>query len=171
MKRLVELFQVGIFVLAAAGVLWAGKSGSSNSLVGAWKLNVGDSSFSSGAGPKSGTRTVEARGEGVSISYEYVESDGSSIKYGFTASFDGKDNPITGSGTSSWREDRLGGAETIALRSTGSNTFGGALKKAGNVVMTSRTVVSKDGKVTTVTTNGVDAKGQPTKNMSVWEKQ
>jgi hypothetical protein len=45
------------------------------------------------------------------------------------------------------------------------------LKKSGNVVMTTRALVSKDGKVTTVTASGADAKGQPTKNVSVWEKQ
>jgi hypothetical protein len=169
MKPLVELSHVGIFVIAVTGVLFA--TDLSTSAVGTWKLNVAESKYSSGSAPKSGTRTFEERADGVSVSYEYVEPDGSIIKYGFTANFDGKDYPITGSGTSSWREDMVGGAETIALRRSGSNIYAGALKKSGNVVMTTRTVVSKDGKVTTVTASGADAKGQPTKNVSVWEKQ
>ncbi len=169
MKPLVELSHVGIFVIAITGVLFA--TDLSTSAVGTWKLNVAESKYGSGSVPKSGTRTFEERPDGVSVSYEYVEPDGSTIKYGFTASFDGKDYPITGSGTSSWREDMVGGAETIALRRAGSSIYAGALKKSGNVVMTTRTVVSKDGKVTTLTASGVDAKGQPTKNVIVWEKQ
>jgi hypothetical protein len=169
MKRLVELSQIGLFFVVAAGLLLARVD---NSVVGTWKLNVADSKYSSGSAPKSATRTVEEHENGLTVSYEYVEADGSIIKYGYTASFDdGKDYSITGSGASNWREDMLSGAETIALRRSGSNVYAGALKKSANVVMTTRTVVSKDGKVTTVTANGVDAKGQPTKRVSVWDKQ
>jgi len=65
----------------------------------------------------------------------------------------------------------MSGAETIALRRENSRTFGAALKKSGNVVMTMKTVVSKDGKIMTITANGADAKGQPTTFLSVWDKQ
>jgi hypothetical protein len=167
-KRLVELFRVGLFVLAVAGLVLASQKNSA--VVGTWKLNVAESNYSSGSAPKSGIRTVEEHENGLAVSYEYVEADGSTIKYGYAATFDGKDYPISGSGTN-WREEMLGGAETIALRPSGANVYAGMLKKSGNVVMTTRTVVSKDGKVTTVTANGADAKGQPTKRVSVWEKQ
>jgi hypothetical protein len=167
MKRLVELFQVVLLIVAVAGLLQAGEG---IPAVGTWKLNVAESKYSNGALPKSATRTVEANGDGVKVSYEYVESDGSVIKYGYTANFDEQDSPISGSGAN-WREQKVGGADTIALRRLGSSAYGGALKKSGNVVMTTRTVVSKGGKVTTVTANGGDAKGQPTKNVSVWDKQ
>jgi len=167
MRRLVELFQIGLFV-AAAGLLLA--SSQRNSVVGTWKLNVEQSKYSSGAPPKSATRTVEEHENGIAVSYEYVESDGSTVKYGYAASFDGKDYPISGSGTN-WREAMVGGAETISLRPSGSNAYAAVLKRTSNVVMTARVVVSKDGKVTTVTSNGADAKGQPTKTVSVWDKQ
>jgi hypothetical protein len=168
MKRLVELFPVGLSVMVVVGLLW-GTQGSS--AVGTWKLDLAESKYGSVSPPKSGTRTVEARPDGVSVSYEFVESDGSVIKYSYDANFDQKDCPITGSGGPNWREDMLGGAETIALRSFGPNVYAAALKKSGNVVMTTRTVISKGGKVTTVITNGADAKGQPTKNVLVWDKQ
>jgi len=167
-KRPVELCRVGVFVLVVAGVVLASQDNSA--VVGKWKLNVDESKYSTGSAPKSATRTVEEHPNGIAVSYEYVESDGSTIKYGYAATFDGKDYPISGSGTN-WREEMIGGAETISLRPSGSNVYAGALKKSGNVVMTTRTVVSKDGKVTTVTANGADAKGQPTKRVSVWEKQ
>jgi len=167
MKRLVKLFQTGSAVLAVASLLLAAQT---NSMVGTWKLNVADSKFSSAAPPKSATRTVEAQTDGLSVSYEFVASEGSITKYSYTANFDAKDYPISGSGTN-WREDMVGGAESIALRRAGSNAYAGALKKSGNVVMTTKTVLSKDGKVTTITRNGVDAKGQPTKEVSIWDKQ
>jgi hypothetical protein len=168
MKCLKELFQAGFCLIAVAGLLLAEQG---NSTVGTWKLNVAESQYGSGSAPKSATRTVEAHPDGMGVSYEFVESDGSVIKYAYTANFDGKDAPITGSGASNWREDVVAGAETIALRRSGSNIYAGAMKKSGSVVMTTRTVVSRDGKVTTETANGVDAKGQPTKNVSVWDKQ
>ena len=110
MKRLVKLFQTGSAVLAVASLLLAAQT---NSMVGTWKLNVADSKFSSAAPPKSATRTVEAQTDGLSVSYEFVASDGSITKYSYTANFDAKDYPISGSGTN-WREDMVGGAESIA---------------------------------------------------------
>ena len=54
---------------------------------------------------------------------------------------------------------------------TAFGSFTEALKKSGGVVMTTRTVVSKKGAVTIITANGADAKGQPTKDVLVWDKQ
>jgi len=167
MKRLVELFQI-LLLIAAASVLLARQD--VNPAVGTWKLNVAESKFDSTAAPKSATRTVEEHGDGMTVSYDLVTADGGTVKWGFTAGFDDKDSPITGSGTG-WRENWVGGADTIALRRLNSSTIAAALKKGGSVVMTSRVVVSKSGKVTTLTMNGADAKGQPTKNVLVWDKQ
>ncbi len=168
MKPLAKLLYAELFVLVVSSLPLVGQS---NPAVGTWKLDVADSKFSSASPPKGATRTVAVQGDSLSVSNEFVESDGSTTKYGYTASFDEKDCQISGSGRSNWREDWISGAETIALRRLASNTFAGALKKSGNVVMTSRTVVSKGGKVTTVTTSGGDAKGQPTKTVLVWDKQ
>lgn len=168
MTRVIELFRTGLFALLTAGLLLAGQS---NPAIGAWKLNLADSKYGSVTPPKSATRTVEAHGEGVSVTYEFIEADGSTIKYSYEGNFDGKDAPISGSGTSGWREDIVSGADTIALRAFSSNASGAVLRKSGNVVSTTRTVVSKDAKVTTITTNAADAKGQPTKTVSVWDKQ
>jgi hypothetical protein len=44
-------------------------------------------------------------------------------------------------------------------------------KKDGKVVQTWRTVLSKDGKVATITSKGTNAQGQSTSATSVWEKQ
>jgi len=166
--RFAKLVPAGLMFLAIGGVLLA--SGDIPT-VGTWKLNVAETQFNSGTMPKSATRTVEAQGDGITVSYEFVQADGSIIKYGYAAAFDSKDSPISGSGGPNWRDEMVGGAESVAIRHAGSNAYGGALKKSGNVVMTFRAVVSKNGKVTTITTNGLDAKGQPVKNVLVWDKQ
>ena len=44
-------------------------------------------------------------------------------------------------------------------------------KKGGKVLSTNRSVISKDGKVWTLTAKGRDANGKPTNNVTVWEKQ
>ena len=51
------------------------------------------------------------------------------------------------------------------------NTSISAAKKEGKVVQTTRTVVSKDGKVTTITVKGTNPQGQPTSATLVWDKQ
>jgi len=42
-------------------------------------------------------------------------------------------------------------------------------KKLAKVIGTSRVAVSKDGKVTTVTSKGTDEGGQPTNNVAVYD--
>ena len=81
------------------------------------------------------------------------------------------DSPITTSGGPGSRESLRNGADAIAIRRAGSNSFAFALKKSGQVVMTMRAIVSKDGKALTITANGADTKGQPTTFVTIWEKQ
>jgi hypothetical protein len=161
------------FVAVSIGILFGALFSSQllaekNSPAGTWKLNVAKSKFTPGPGPKSATLTIEVQGDSVKTSYEEIEPDDSRIAYEYTATFDdGKDYPITGSG----RPDVLSGAETVSLRRSGSNSFGAQFKKSGQVVMTNKTVVSKDGKALAITANGADAKGQPTTLATVWDKQ
>ena len=164
-KVLLQLALSGVTV----GLLIGSSDG--NPAIGTWKLNVAQSKSSTGSLPKSATRTVEPQGNGISISYEFVEPDGSIDKYSYVASFDDHDAPISGTGASNWRQNRIDGAESIAVRREASNVFAEALKKSGGVVMTTRTVVSKKGAVTIITANGADAQGQPTKDVLVWDKQ
>jgi hypothetical protein len=95
---------------------------------------------------------------------EGILADGSHVAYSYTESFDGKDNPISGTGVPS-------DADTIAVRRINANTTEAILKKAGKVVGINRSVVSKDGKVMTWTSKGTDANGQPTTRVTVWDKQ
>ena len=79
----------------------------------------------------------------------------------YTAKYDGKDYPVTGSDT----------IDMIALKRINDRTTEATLKKSGKVVSTARRVVSKDGKMLTLTITGTNAKGQKMKNIAVYDKQ
>jgi hypothetical protein len=132
--------------------------------IGTWKLNVAKSKYSGAPMPKSLTTTIEAAGAGLKVASEGVAADGSHIAYGFTSALDGKESPMTGTGTPN-------GADTISLTKTGPNSLDATLKKGDKVVMKAKSVVSKDGKTRTITGTGTNAAGQPTKTTGVYDKQ
>jgi hypothetical protein len=168
MKRHVALPLTLTLAASLAGPLLAGKN---ESLAGTWKLNVEKSKYSTGAPPKAGTRTIEMQADGEKTTGELTDADGGQMSFAYSVNYDGKDSPLTGAGKPTWREDLFSGADSISMRRTGSNSFGASFKKGGQVVMTMREMLSKDGKVLTITRNGADAKGQPTSYVLVWEKQ
>jgi hypothetical protein len=159
MKQVLQFVAVALLVAAGSSPLYA----QSNPLVGTWKLNVAKSQFDPGPAPKSLIRTVVAQGEGVKYTFNGVSADGKPISYSFSVNFDGKDNPIMGSIPS--------GADTISAQRKDSNTFEASLKKGGNVIGTSKVTVSKDGKVTTVDSNGTNAAGVKAHDVQVYDKQ
>ncbi len=150
-----------IFVLAA--IACAPAFAQTNPATGTWKLNLEKSSYNPGPAPKSLTRTLEAQGDNVKYSFEGISAEGTGVAYGFTATFDGKESPITGS--------MPGGADSISIKRIDANTFESTLTKAGKVIGTAKSEVSKDGKVTTVTAQGKNADGQPSTSSAVYDKQ
>ena len=130
-------------------------------MMGTWELNVAKSKFSPGPAPKSQTRTYEASGAGVKYTAKGVDAEGKPTLTQYTANFDGKDYPITGSPDS----------DTISLKKVDAHTVEATQKKAGKVVLTSKREVSKDGKTMTVTNKGTNAKGQAVDNVVVFDKK
>ena len=130
-------------------------------LVGTWKLNVAKSTYSPGPAPKSLTVKIEAAGEGVKLTADGVRGDDTPIRVEFTAQYDGKDYPITGSSM----------ADTVSLKRLDANTTERTDKKGGKVTQTLTRKVSSDGKTMTVTYKGTDAEGRPIDNVAVYEKQ
>ena len=128
--------------------------------VGAWKLHVAKSKYSPGPAPKEVTMKIEAAGAGTHLTQTGTDGAGKPIKVEFTANFDGKDNPITG----------VANTDTIAVKRPDANTWDVTLKKAGKVVMSITSVVSKDGKTRTSTFKGTDAAGKPINNVAVYDK-
>jgi hypothetical protein len=159
MKRFFVFAALGALAMFGSSLLVA----QNDPNIGTWKLNVAKSKFSPGPAPQSQTRTVVAQGAGVKVTMEGTAGDGSHIAYGYAGNYDGKDNPITGTGQAS-------GADTIALKRSG-NTFEVTMKKGGKVLTTNKNVVSKHGKVLTITAKGTNASGQPVSNVIVFDKQ
>ena len=129
--------------------------------MGTWKLDVAKSKFSPGPAPQGLTLKVEPSGQGEKATSEFVNADGTRTTTQYTANFDGKDYPLTGSQT----------ADTVSLKRIDARTTDRTDKKGGKVAQTLRRVVSQDGKTMTVTVKGTNAQGQAVNNIVVFQKQ
>jgi hypothetical protein len=122
---------------------------------------VAKSKYTPGPGPKSWTIKYEANGDGVKTTTEGVNAERKPISTTCSANYDGKDNPVTCEGVA---------YNSMALKRIDANTVDYTTKKDGKVVGNSRRVLSKDGKVMTITSKGINAKGEPTSSVSVYER-
>jgi hypothetical protein len=132
--------------------------------IGVWKQNFAKSKLvppPAGPQPQSITRTYEKFGDGLKATFVTISADGKRTTVSYSAHFDGKDSPYTGTTA----------IDTIALKKIDNHSFSNVNKKAGKVVNTGTNVVSKDGKTMTFTSKGTNAQGQPTSGVSVFEKQ
>jgi len=148
---------VGLAVVAVVPVLTQ-----ADPQVGVWKLNVAKSKYSPGPVPTSATTTIEAAGKGTKVSVDQTMPDGSKRQWSVTADYDGKDMPVVGNNPD---------ADTIARTRVNASTVRTVSKKAGKVTTTQTSAVSADGKTRTVTTKGVNAKGQTVNNVAIYDRQ
>lgn len=154
MRNIVKNLIAGI-AITAIGAFAADNS------VGTWKLNMEKSKFSPASPVKSLTATREAANGGVKVVTSGERADGTAINSSYTAKFDGKEYPVTGSPY-----------DSIALKQVDASKFTFTAKKAGgkyNVL--GRMVVSKDGKTLTSTVKGANADGKPYHATLVYDKQ
>ena len=134
---------------------------SGNPLIGSWKLNVAKSKYNKGPSSTSGTTKVEAAGAGVKLTVDLVGADGKASHWMFTANYDGKDNPVTGSSPY---------GDAVALTRIDAQTTRVVSKASGKVTVTQTIVVSGDGKTRTVTTKGTLG-GQAVDSVAFYDKQ
>lgn len=158
MKRIA----LGLIVLVAALVVAQSAVAQNAPTAGTWKLNVEKSKFVTIKAVKSLTRTAEADGDGVKVSYEGESAVGTPVKFTFSAKYDGKDYAVTGEG-------KPFDADTIAVKRLDAKTVESTLKKDGTVVAKAKSAASKDGK--TLTISYTDAKGKSTGDVGVYDKQ
>jgi hypothetical protein len=128
---------------------------------GTWKMNPAKSKYSPGPAPKGITVKVDSDENNIKITADGTDADGNPTHVEYSAKFDGKDYPITG----------VPNADTVSVKRIDANTVQSTLKKAGQVVMTVRSTVSKDGKTRTSTFKGKDAQGHDVNNVVVSDKQ
>jgi hypothetical protein len=79
------------FVLVLAGVAMAG-----DPFIGTWKLNVAQSKFTPGPGPRIMTIKIEATENGYKRVTVRVDAEGKASHSENTGIIDGKEHPITG---------------------------------------------------------------------------
>jgi hypothetical protein len=129
--------------------------------IGKWVLSPGKSVYSPGPPPRGQVRTYTQDGDGLKAVIETQQPLGGKTVAEYSARFDGKDYPLTGNSD----------IDTIALKRIDDWTFEATLKRRGSTVSTVRNVVSKDGRTMTVTSKGVNARGQPTSSVALFTKQ
>ena len=133
----------------------------SDNNIGTWKLNLAKSKYIPGPAPYEGTLKIEPETNGLKFTLHGLDAEGKPVDFEFSPRFDGKDYRVTG----------LPEADTIVLKRINANTIETVTKKAGKPVMTTRSVVSKDGKTRTSTPKGTNAKGESVNNAIVYDKQ
>ena len=150
-------------------------------ILGAWLLNVAKSRFSPGPAPQSESCTYVMEGQETRVTSkeaseprkyvavrqeikatsQRVDGDGKPTTREWTIVYDGKDRPITGDPD----------ADTISLKRVDPFVSEFVQKRAGRVVISGTRAISNDGKIMTVTTQGMNAKGQTINEVWVFEKQ
>jgi hypothetical protein len=159
-STIIMKFILAAAVLTIAAIPIALGQTKDNSL-GTWKLNMEKSKFSPSAPVKSLTATREASDDGVKVTTTGERPDGTPINGSYTAKYDGKEYPVTGAPY-----------DSIAIKQIDANTFTTVQKNSGTKYSTTtRAVVSKDGKIMTVTVRGTGTDGSRVRNTMVYEKQ
>jgi hypothetical protein len=164
MLSLWRAFSFGV-VLALGVVLGAGvvslSAQGSDPRIGTWKLNLAESKYSPGPAPQSVTVIVQPSGQGEKVTTEAVNAAGTRTTTQYTADFDAKDYPVTGSQI----------YDTVSLKRIDAWTTEGTYKKGSTEALTMRRAVSQDGKTMTVTTTGKNAQGQAINSVAFYQKQ
>jgi hypothetical protein len=156
---IVKRLSIGLVLVCLGSVVTQAQA--PDPLVGTWKLNVAKSKSPF----KSGTTVIEPAGDGgIKVTVDLVGADGTPYHWTWSAKYDGKDNPVTGT-------TPYGEGTTVAITHVDSHTTRTVAKRAGKVLTTQNMVVSADAKTRTTTTKGTDAKGQPIDTTAVYEKQ
>jgi|SRR3974390_654082 len=155
-KRFLTLFVLGLSLATAL-------PSQTDPFLGNWKLNAKKSKFDPGPPRKSESRVVVTGPAGMNVSVKRVNGDGTTNEFEYTTNLDGKVYPIIG--------DAPDGADSVAANLTAFNTMQVSMTKAGKVIGTATILVSRDGKVLTITSKGHHADGKPFNEVAVYDKQ
>ena len=153
---LLAVAAVGLVIVVADTAL----AQSGNSSLGTWKLRGAMPNLPVGDSPTSVILTYEAAGAGVKATLDVMGANGPLAHLEFSGDYDGKDNPVTGSG-------QVG--SVVALTRLDANTVRLVHKRDGKVISIQTEVVSSDGKTMTITTT--TAQGNPVDGVAVWDRQ
>jgi len=96
------------------------------------------------------------------VTVKAVGGDGTTLNWGYSGNFDGKDVRVTGENPD---------ADVVILKRLSANTTRSTWKKGDKRTLVNGISVSADGKTLTVAQQGVNAKGQTVKNTQIFERQ
>lgn len=147
-------------LLTLALCVTAGTACLANPHVGTWKLNEAKSTLTPGMG-KNTLVVYEAAMGVVKVTVDGVDADGKPMHTEWTGNYDGKFYPVSGDPTSDMRSYKKIDGRTMDFR----------VKKDGKVVVNGRVLLAADGKSRTVTTSGMNAKGEKFENIAFYDKQ
>jgi hypothetical protein len=154
-------FTLLAITLAVSALMLGASAQAADNQVGTWKLDVAKSKYSPGPAPKEGTLKIEAEADGLKFTIDRLDAEGKAVHMEFSPKYDGKDYPTTG----------MPGADSISLKKINDNTIETVSKKGGTPLVTTKSVVSKNGKTRTTTQKGKNAKGQDVNNTVVYTRQ
>ena len=156
---------VGILMIAPALALsFPVAAQAEDAWVGTWKLNLAKSKYEpANLTPKSQTIKQEAvAGGGMKAVVDTVDAQGKSLHQDVMTMFDGKSVDIKGAPDAN---------TTRVYKRIDSRTYDYVQSVSGKTTVSSRTVVSADGKTRTSTTTGKNTEGQAVHNVAVYDRQ
>jgi hypothetical protein len=140
----IALAGITVLGLAIGGVLQHSFA-QSNPLIGAWKLNISKSKFSSRtAPPRNATLHYQQDGQNFKNTAQTTDALGNSTTVVYMHIYDGQPHPTTGASD----------YDASAYTRVDANTVIFGRFKAGKLIATGTITVSPDGETNTVTTTG-----------------
>jgi hypothetical protein len=130
-------------------------------VLGTWKLNVDKSKFMPGPAWQSQIRVYQTTPAGVSVAWTGVGARGEKMQVRYTFKYDGRDYPMTGSGS----------YDTLNAVRIDARTVKSEEKRNGKTVGVAMRTISPDGKVLTITDEGTNRKGQAFSQVLVFDRQ
>ena len=128
---------------------------------GVWQLNPQKSKYPGATCPKRMVIVMACAGNGVRYRSETTYADGHASRSEYTASYDGKEAIVMGSG---------GLLLPVSLKRLDTGTVVASYMRGMQVVATSHRVVSRDGRLMTITTISPDRSGKKITTIGVYEK-
>jgi len=130
-------------------------------VLGSWKLNVEKSTFTPGPAWQSQFRTYQLTPAGVSVTWTGLGAKGDKMQVTYIYQYDGRDYPMTGSGS----------YDTLNAVRIDARTVKSEEKRNGKTVGIAVRTVSPDGKILTITDEGTNRKGQAFSQVLVFDRQ
>ena len=133
----------------------------SNPLIGAWKLNLDKSKYSSGTAPRSLTLNYQQDGQNIRNATQGIDAQGNPFTVVLMHVYDGQPHPSTGNPD----------YDASAYTQVDANTLILARFKAGKLIAVGTIVKSPDGKTATNNTTGLGSGPGSGTSIEVFDKQ